>query len=230
MAAVGAFFGIGLAGLALWASPVGARWLLAPIGASAVILFVMPHSPVAGAWPVVGGYAAGIAAAGACLWLIPFPPLCAAAAVGLSIWLMGRLHCVHPPGGAAALLLATCTTGVGAEWRGWVVSLAANVAILLGASTAYNRMTGRWQHAHPAAAAPAPHLHLPVALTHEDIAAAINARYEFIDLGEDELLALYELASEHAAERVRGYGIIGGHETDAARMVAGRGGDGRGGS
>lgn len=203
IAFAGAFFGIGLVGLLLLAFPVGSRWLLAPIGASAVILYVMPHSPVAAPWPVLGSYLCGILSAALCLSTIPFPPLCAAVAVALTVWLMGRLHCVHPPGGAAALLLSTCASSVGPEWRQWVTSLAANVLILLAASLLFNRATGRWRHSHPAAAAPAPHLHMPVELTHEDIASAINARYEFIDIGEEELLALYELASEHALERAR---------------------------
>lgn len=201
LSAIGAFVGVALVGLLLLIFPIGSRWLLAPIGASAVILFVMPHSPVAAPWPVVGGYAAGILSAALCLSFVPFPPLSAALAVAISIWLMGRLHCVHPPGGAAALLLATCTPTLGPEWRQWVVSLTANVAILFGASIIYNRITGRWRYAHPAAA-PIPHHRAPIQLTHEDIATAIRTRYEFIDVGEEELLALYELASEHALERV----------------------------
>ena len=51
-AALGVLFA---AGISLWASPDPALWLIAPIGASAVLVFTAPASPLAQPWPVVGG-------------------------------------------------------------------------------------------------------------------------------------------------------------------------------
>ncbi|WP_179102145.1 HPP family protein, partial [Sphingopyxis sp. KK2] len=52
----GALVGIGLAGLICAALfPVSMPWIIAPIGASAVLLFVVPSSPLAQPWSIVGG-------------------------------------------------------------------------------------------------------------------------------------------------------------------------------
>src|SRR5690606_37646617 len=54
----GALFGVALTGAISYGiiGDVGATaWLVAPMGASAVLLFAVPSSPLAQPWPVVGG-------------------------------------------------------------------------------------------------------------------------------------------------------------------------------
>ncbi|MFD1837338.1 HPP family protein [Paracidovorax cattleyae] len=80
-------------------------WLVAPIGASAVLVFGVPASPLAQPWPVVGGNALSALVGVACAALVPDPALAGALAVALAIALMVRLRCLHPPGGAAALFV-----------------------------------------------------------------------------------------------------------------------------
>jgi CBS domain-containing membrane protein len=53
---LGALLGIGLCGLLLHAMPLHSHWLIAPVGASVVILFVQPHSPVALPRSVISSY------------------------------------------------------------------------------------------------------------------------------------------------------------------------------
>ncbi|MGQ3030905.1 MAG: HPP family protein, partial [Ferrovibrionaceae bacterium] len=55
---IGALMGIGLAGLICAAMfPASMPWIIAPIGASAVLLFAVPSSPLAQPWSIVGGNA-----------------------------------------------------------------------------------------------------------------------------------------------------------------------------
>lgn len=78
--------------------------LVAPMGASAVLLFAVPASPLAQPWPIIGGNTLsafiGIAVAQA----VPDPVLASGIAVALAIAAMSLARCLHPPGGAAALL------------------------------------------------------------------------------------------------------------------------------
>ena len=52
----------GACGLLLRSLPLNAHWLLAPVGASVVILFVQFHSPLAQPWPLLGLYLIATAA------------------------------------------------------------------------------------------------------------------------------------------------------------------------
>jgi CBS domain-containing membrane protein len=79
-------------------------FLVAPMGATAVLLFAVPASPLAQPWPIIGGntISAGI---GILVALVVREPILAAGiAVALAIAVMSLCRCLHPPGGAAALL------------------------------------------------------------------------------------------------------------------------------
>ena len=107
-AASGALLGIALTALvcALLARDGTAPWLVAPIGASAVLLFAIPASPLAQPWAVVGGNTVSALAAVVLTRFVQEPALAAGCAVGVAILAMTALRCLHPPGGAAALLVA----------------------------------------------------------------------------------------------------------------------------
>ncbi len=99
---LGAVIGIGAVGglAALTNMPL----LLAPLGASAVLIFGQPASPLAQPANVFGGYLlatiVGVAAA------LTFPGMwqVAALAVGLAIVLMLMFRVTHPPAGAVPLV------------------------------------------------------------------------------------------------------------------------------
>jgi CBS domain-containing membrane protein len=68
--------GIGIA-LTAWlchllhaASGLPAAWLVAPIGASAVLVFAVPSSPMAQPWAVIGGNVVGVVAGILCVNLL----------------------------------------------------------------------------------------------------------------------------------------------------------------
>lgn len=81
----------------------GAATLVASMGASAVLLFAVPHGPLSQPWSVFGGHMVSALAGVWCAQVIEQPLFAAALAVGLSIAAMHSLRCIHPPGGATAL-------------------------------------------------------------------------------------------------------------------------------
>jgi CBS-domain-containing membrane protein len=81
----------------------GSVGLVASMGASAVLLFAVPHGPLSQPWPVLGGHLVSAIVGVACSKVIPLPTLAAPIAVGLAIGSMHYLRCIHPPGGATAL-------------------------------------------------------------------------------------------------------------------------------
>ena len=157
---LGAGLGLLLAGLLSQAAmPSGLPWLVAPLGASAVLVFGVPASPLAQPWAVVGGNTVSALVGIACMQWLPVPPLgitaVAAVAVALAIGMMFLLRCLHPPGGAASLLMVLTAQH---DWHFAFVPVALNSLLLVLAGMAYNTLTGRrYPHAQnvsaPAAAA-----------------------------------------------------------------------------
>lgn len=81
----------------------GASMLVASMGASAVLLFAVPHGPLSQPWPVLGGHIISAVIGVTCARYVHEPILASALAVGLAIGAMHYLNCIHPPGGATAL-------------------------------------------------------------------------------------------------------------------------------
>lgn len=185
-----------------------AFWLLAPMGASAVILFGMAKSPVAQPWPVIGGYLVACIAGLAGASLAAPPSLAAGIAVGLCLWLMARLNCIHPPGGALALLIVLDQKTFMSSVPHTLALVVSNVGLLLCTATVINNLIpGRRYPFRPEAAAPNTHGTLDASplqrsdLNHDDLTDAIRAMDSFVDVREDELVKLYNLAIDHAFSR-----------------------------
>ncbi len=142
-AVVGAVIGVLFAAaLSRWMAETspGMPWLVAPIGASAVLVFGVPASPLAQPWAVVGGNTLSALVGIACANWIGDPALAGAVAVSLAIALMFSLRCLHPPGGAMALI-AVLTHATAFHWA--LFPALANSALLVLAGIVYNSATGR---------------------------------------------------------------------------------------
>ena len=103
----GALLGIGLTaliGYLTFGHDAALPFLVAPVGASAVLVFAVPSSPLAQPWPVVGGNTLGALIGIAASSLIADPLLASGIAVSVAIIGMSLARCLHPPGGAAALV------------------------------------------------------------------------------------------------------------------------------
>nr|WP_269714429.1 HPP family protein [Caulobacter sp. NIBR2454] len=127
--------------------------LMAPLGASAVLVFALPASPLAQPRAVIGGNTLSAIVGVTCALFIPHQVLAAAMAVGVAILLMSLLGVLHPPGGAVALS-ATLAVGAapGSLNYGYVLEPVALCSILLVmAGMIYVNLTGRtYPHRTPA--------------------------------------------------------------------------------
>ena len=81
----------------------GAALIVPSMGASAVLVFAVPHGRLSQPWALFAGQMVSAYIGVSCYLLIPDVFLAAGCAVGLAIGLMHVLRCVHPPGGATAL-------------------------------------------------------------------------------------------------------------------------------
>ena len=78
--------------------------VLASMGASTFLLFVVPHSPMAQPWPLMAGHLIAAIVGVNCHYWMTDPILATATAVGLSVFFMHLFHALHPPAAATAMI------------------------------------------------------------------------------------------------------------------------------
>ena len=176
--------------------------LVAPLGASAVLIFAVPSSPLAQPWSVVGGNTLSALVGIACIRWVPDASVAAGLAVGLAIAAMLMMRCLHPPGGACALLMVL--TGNDQFSFAWTPVLLDSV-MLVAAGLLYNNLTRRpWPHLHRS---PAQGLSKPGTETHlhrSDLDAVLARYNEVFDISRDDLEALLEQVEALAYQRTIG--------------------------
>ncbi|WP_370678711.1 HPP family protein [Comamonas sp. GB3 AK4-5] len=182
-----------------WIAVPGSTWLVSSLGASAVLLFGMPASPMAQPWPVLGGTVVSALAGAACQRLVPDLAVAAALAVGLSILLMVPLRCMHPPGaGFAAFVVLEHADGVALV----AFPVLFNVVLLVLCAVLYNTLTGK-RYPHPQ------HSHKGVdgahaRFTSSDLDAALSHYNQVLDISRADLEGLLHMAGKAAFQRTLG--------------------------
>jgi CBS domain-containing membrane protein len=208
IAAAGALVALGLLALVsqLVVGGPGAGLIVASMGASAVLLFVVPHGALSQPWPVLGGHLLSALVGVACRELLPSPPLAIAMAVSLSILLMQYLRCVHPPGGATALVAVIGGAQIEALGYGYVLQpILVNVLLMLLVALLFNNLFA-WRR-YPVGllrrkqAAKADQVERRLELTQEDFEAALHKLNTFVDIGTEDLIELVELARRHSEQQ-----------------------------
>lgn len=81
----------------------GAAIIVPSMGASAVLLFAVPHGKLSQPWALFGGHIISAIIGVTCAKYIDNNFFAASLAVGLAIGGMHLFRCIHPPGGATAL-------------------------------------------------------------------------------------------------------------------------------
>ena len=179
---------------------LASSWLIAPIGASAVLVFGMPASPMAQPWPVVGGNTisafAGVAAVHLAYWL-GSPELAAAFAVASAVALMLALRCLHPPGGATALMIVL--GGIADPWFPFFPVMI-NSALLVLAGIAYNNSTRR-TYPHTPLPTSNPAAHEQTRRLDADLDAVLAHYNQLLDTSRDDLKTLLTETSLRAYDR-----------------------------
>ncbi|MDG4883063.1 HPP family protein [Mesorhizobium sp. WSM4884] len=195
-ACIGATIGIALtgviSGLAMGSGPHVAM-LVAPMGASAVLLFAVPSSPLAQPWSIIGGNTISALVGVTVAHFVHNPVIASGLAVALAIAAMSFTRSLHPPGGAAALTGVLGGPAVAAA--GFVfpfVPVALNSIILVTLGFLFHKLSRRNY----------PHVHQPAANSHgtadrppaervgfrpEDVDAALAALDETFDIDRDDI-------------------------------------------
>ena len=184
--------------------------LIAPMGASAVLLFAVPTSPLAQPWSIIGGNTFAALIGVTCATFIGDPMLAAALAIGLAIGAMMALRCLHPPSGAVALTAVLGGPAIQAAGYGFVVwPVLVNSLLLLFAAVLFNNLTGRrYPHLMPVAGNPHKTADaLPMGrlgVTQDDISAVL-AQYDLVlPVATDDLEDILHRAELRAYDRRSG--------------------------
>lgn len=177
--------------------------LVAPMGASAVLIFAVPASPLAQPWSVIGGNVVSALVGVTIAAVVPSPAIASGLAVGGAILAMSLLRCLHPPGGAAALTAVIGGPAVAAA--GWMFPIApvgVNAVILTATGMMFHRMSRHSYPHRPVITVSPPTLPGEDATPHpEDLDAALADLGETFDIAREDLDQLFERVRIHAAIR-----------------------------
>ena len=116
------------------------EWLMASLGASALLVFALPGSPMAQPWAVIAGNTLSALIGISCFHLIGHPLLALPAAAALSILGMFVLRCLHPPAAAVALIVVLGHIG---SYRYAFFPVMVDSILLILAGVAYSNLTGK---------------------------------------------------------------------------------------
>lgn len=207
----GALVGILLTGLTctrLAGPGTSLPMLIAPLGASAVLLFAVPASPLAQPWSIIGGNIVSALIGVTCARWIADPIVAAPLAAAFAIAAMFSLRCLHPPGGAIALMSVLGGPAVTAAGYQFVLSpVALNSVVLMLTAIAFNNATRRrYPHSQQPARANPHHTADQTPLQRlgvnaEDLDAVLRRYDQVLDVSRDDLDSLLQQAEIHAYQR-----------------------------
>lgn len=225
--AAGALVGLMVAGAiaSLWNPGYPGMALLAPMAASAVLMFCLPASPMAQPWPVLGGSVIAAILGVACARAFPEPLVAAPLAVALSLLAMFPLRCLHPPGASFGMLAVLGGPELAAQGYDFAFgTVGFDMLLLVLAALIYNNATGRrYPHLYlPAqAAVRAPPSEAPTArlgFSPEDLDHVLRRYGQVLDVSRDDLEALILQTEMHAF--TRRFGMVTCGDIMAPRAVA----------
>jgi len=205
---------------------ISAALIVASMGASAVLLFAVPNGPLSQPWPVMCGHLVSAFIGVSCYKLIPDMFLAAAIAVGLSIGVMHYLRCIHPPGGASALAAVVGGAEVHALGYNFVLMpVLLNVLVILTVAVLVNYPFS-WRRYPVALCYKAEKLaegdcrfRGESVLPRSDLKYALQSIGSFADVTEEELEAIYRIASKHNQQtRLTSEDIRPGHYYSHGRL------------
>lgn len=181
--------------------------LTASMGASALLLFVVPHSPLAQPWPFVGGHLVSALVGISCAKWIPQPLWAESIAVSVAILSMLMTRSLHPPAAATALMTATSNDTLRQLGYQFIFTpLLVNALALLLLALVINNLLSRNQYPAPLAKS---NLHkssdkLPserLSYKNEDLKNALDEMNTVIDISQADLENIYQRTEMHAYRR-----------------------------
>lgn len=190
--------------------------IVASLGASAVLLFAVPHGPLSQPWALGCGHLVSAVIGVSCYLLIPDLFVAAAAAVGLAITAMYYLRCIHPPGGATALTAVVAGSGVHSLGYLYLVTpVLINVAVIFAVAIVFNYLfpwrrypMAMMHYTRKTAAHDKP---AEEGLSREDLEYALQQMNLYVDVGHEDLEQIYHLARNRINQQLAVNQIKLGH-------------------
>jgi len=174
--------------------------IVASMGAATVLLFAVPHGQLSQPWPLIGGNLISATTGVTCALWIPDTFIAAAAGVGLSVAAMHYAKCIHPPGGATALSAVVSGTAVTQLGYYYVITpVLLNVVIIFIVAFVFNYAFA-WRR-YPASLSNTSAATTVDSLSHEGITHALKQMDSFIDINEDDLNQIFDLAHDFDAQK-----------------------------
>lgn len=182
--------------------------LVAPMGASAVLLFALPASPLAQPWSIIGGNLVSATVGVTCALFIHDATLAASLAIAVAIGAMLALRCLHPPSGAVALTAVLGGAPIHALGYSFLLTpIGINSLLLLTVALIFNNAT---RHRYPHSAL---HTHSNshrtddrpshdrLGFTTADLDFVLKNYNEVLDVSRDDLESLLLQTEMHAYRR-----------------------------
>ncbi|MDQ1363217.1 MAG: rane protein, partial [Pseudomonadota bacterium] len=211
ISAAGGFAGILLVLFitSLFVPGVSGAMIVASMGASAVLLYAVPHGPLSQPWPLLGGHVlSAIIGVTMRIW-IPDIFLAGGLAVGLSIATMFYLRCIHPPGGATALAAVVSGPAVYALGYQFVLTPVLLNAVLIIVIGMIINFPFAWRR-YPFALTPIllekkteteSRRKQRNVIPRSDLEYALREMRSFADVSEEELEKIYATAKRHGEKQ-----------------------------
>ena len=177
----------------------GTAMIVASMGASAVLLFAVPHSALAQPWNVVAGHALSAIIGVSFAYAFTDTMIAAALSVGCAIAVMHYLRCMHPPGGATALSAVIGGPAVNATGYAYVLQpVLVNAIVILCIAIVFNALFDFYRypllHAKQGKQSTTRDEHYPP-IAHADLVYALSQIDTMVTVSEEDLLTIYELAT-----------------------------------
>lgn len=181
--------------------------LIASMGASAFLLFVVPHSPMAQPWPLIGGHLISAIVAITISHVTKNAIIASACIVGASLFAMQICNCLHPPGAATALAAMAGTFPQHIDVQLIIYMVLGNALTLLLMAYIINNLI--LKRRYPMVKSHHPHHEQfqqnysenSCTLEITDIRWALGQMDGIVDVSEEDLVDIYELALEHSLNK-----------------------------
>ena len=171
-------------------------WIVASMGASAFLLFVLPSSPMAQPWAVIGGSCISALVGVACSQFVHELLLLIPLSVGLAILAMFTLRCLHAPAAALALLIPL--NGL-TDFHFVLFPVLGNAVLLVLCAVIYNSLTGKSYPQRPKSVLDSSPLQKQNRRIEDQEISAVLERYnQVLDISKDDLANLISQV-EHGA-------------------------------
>ena len=195
-------------------------WVVASMGASAVLLFAVPQGPLSQPWSFIGGHLFSAFIGISVAKLIADPVLASALAVSLAIFVMYLTGSLHPPGGATALTAVVGGAGI-TELGYWfmLTPITLNLLVMLGWAVIINNLLPNRSYPNgirdigksqtnlnkkiQSSDCGSPS-ELPNLIHRSDLHQALSEMDVFVDVSEDELNKIFNLSLMHTHKKKMG--------------------------